>query len=114
MFCSNDSGGRPSPSPAKKKIGVEAMDRSYQSEMLLHLSEAEAFIQDTSDPAIKLLLEGARYQVFRGFMRFSDAPLSDEEYLAQLPLAPFDMLFYLRSVKRLLNNKYFVIQALSG
>ena len=90
------------------------MDKSYQQELLLNLSEAATFVENVSDPSIKILLDMATYQVFRGFMRFSDQPLSDEEYLKRLPAVPFDMLFYVRVVKQLFENKYLVMEVLSG
>jgi hypothetical protein len=79
--------------------------------MLLRGTDAHALIENEPDPAIKLLLEAAQYRVFQTFMKPSD--MSDEEFLEQLPTAPFDMLFYLTAVKKFLSYKYMVSQVLS-
>jgi len=81
--------------------------------MLLRRAEARTLIENEPDPGIKILLEAAQWRVIQTFMRRSDTQ-SDEEFLDQLPLEPFDMLFYLTAVKKFLLYKYMVSQVLSG
>jgi hypothetical protein len=89
------------------------MERSNLLEMLLRNAEASDLIENEPDPGIKILLESARWRVVQTFMRHSDTQ-SDKEFLDQLPLEPFDMLFYITAVKKLLSYKHMVSQVLSG
>lgn len=81
--------------------------------MLLRRAEADDLIENEPDPGIKILLESARWRVVQTFMRRSDTQ-SEEEFLEQLPLAPFDMLFYITAVKKFLSYKHMVSQVLLG
>jgi hypothetical protein len=57
----------------------------------------------------------AQWQVHRASMGLVGDNLSDEERLKLLPTQPFDMLFYIQSVKRLLTvGKGNIIAILSG
>ena len=90
------------------------MNRPNPQAMFLRSMEAHIFIEDEPDPAIKIILEMAQYQALKSFMGPSDKSLSDEEFLEQLPAAPFDMLFYLKAVKNFLTYKHMLTQVLSG
>ncbi|MBA3869895.1 MAG: hypothetical protein H0X30_12180 [Anaerolineae bacterium] len=92
------------------------MDRKDLREMLLNLAEAKQEIESTEDAAIRKVLEMAQYQVFRVFISgMLGNDISEEERLTLLPIQPFDMLFYIQSVKRMLTvGKSTVIAILSG
>ena len=84
--------------------------------MLLNSAEASQEIESTEDPAIREVLEMAKYQVFRAFFPgMIGDDISEEEWLKLLPIQPFDMLFYIQSVKRMLTvGRSTVIALLSG
>jgi hypothetical protein len=96
------------------RFGVHIrMERPNPQEMLLRSAEAHDLIENEPDPGIKILLKPAQWRVIQTFMRRSDTQ-SDEEFLDQLPLEPFDMLFYITAVKKLLSYKHMVSQVLFG
>jgi hypothetical protein len=81
-------------------------------ELLINRKEATDLIDSTTDPALKILLEMAQWQVYQVFMRFTST--TDEEYYQQLPDEPFDMLFYLRSMERLFRFRQVIRAVISG
>lgn len=83
--------------------------------MFLNWAEAHQEIEATEDPSIRKVLEMAEYQVFRVRVGLVGENLSVEERLKLFPVEPFDMLFYIQSVKRMLTvGKSTVIAILSG
>jgi hypothetical protein len=92
------------------------MDRRNAHEMLLNAAEATQEIEATEDPAVREVLKMAQYQVHRVFSGvLGDDDLSEEERIKKFPIQPFDMLFYVQSIKRMLTvGKSTVIAILSG
>jgi hypothetical protein len=81
-------------------------------DLLINLEEANLYIESIDDPVVKLLVDTARYKVLQGFINYSDIP--DAEFDKSLPNAPFDMLFYCRTITRLFSSKYFISEILKG
>lgn len=91
------------------------MDRQNLWDMFLNRAEAHREIESTEDPAVRKVLEMAEWQVYRVPLGLVGENLSIEEKLKLFPVEPFDMLFYIQSVKRMLTvGKSTVIAVLSG
>ena len=90
------------------------MNRSSPEEMIINRVKAQLEIEATEDPATQEILKIAQYQVLKAFIKFSDPPMTDEEFSSQLPIAPFDMYFYIKLVKNTVKNKDLLIRILSG
>jgi hypothetical protein len=80
------------------------MNRRNLQDMLLNRSAARQEIDTTQDEVIREVLEMAWWQVVRPFIGSIEG-LSDEELSNLLPILPFDMLFYIQCVKRLVERK---------
>ena len=89
------------------------MDRLNLQDMLLNMSAARQEIDTTQDEIIREVLEMAEWQVLRPFFGVIEG-ITDEERLNLLPHSPFDMLFYIQSIKRLVERKGVLIEVLSG
>jgi hypothetical protein len=81
-------------------------------DMTVNLAEAYEFVSSISDPTVKKLLEVSIAKVVMRFVQWKG--ITDEIYNHQLPIMPFDMLFYVTLLESLFSSKERIQQALAG
>jgi hypothetical protein len=81
--------------------------------LVINIAEAKQFVESESDPVRKALLDYF-LQVPLLRMLHTDGEMSTEEYVAQLPKASFDMLFYVTTINRILQKPDILRKVLDG
>lgn len=80
----------------------------------LPVNRQEAFdrVQSNGEPATRALLEFALETATGQFLRWDS--MSEEEWQAQLPDTPFDMLFFVKVMEKMFENKGRMLRMLEG
>src|SRR4051794_27419404 len=94
---------------AMEQIGAE--DKANR-DLPVNRQEAYDRVQSSEDPPTRALLEFALETATTQFLRWDH--MSEEEWRSQLPDTPFDMLFFIKVMERMFENKGRMQRMLEG